>query len=170
MENIRFFCSVRFLPILVKTGQKLPPQGPGGLPKASWMHWVLVKYQPKRSHGDQFQLNFNDFCNFSEIDCRSSREVFKKKASVNPCNNETPGARLRVRRSRGKALRATCHCKNCFFCFMHLVCNRSLYNLRLFLSNQIWFQLMYRGIESIFWRRALRTPSVLTLSRAVLHV
>ena len=56
-----FFC-----PVLVDFGQnwsKIASPGPGRASKGflDALGSILAKYQPKRSHGDPFQFNFDDF-------------------------------------------------------------------------------------------------------------
>ena len=54
---------------------------------------ILAKYQPKRSHGDQFQLNFNDFLSFSDDHFYDNQLFLKKSIS---CGSSGQTAKLKM--------------------------------------------------------------------------
>ena len=83
LEILDFWLLVRFSLILPKTGQKQPPQSPGGLPKASWMHWdpFWLSISPNGATGTHFRSISMIFLSLSDDHFYENKFFLKKSIS-----------------------------------------------------------------------------------------
>ena len=102
-KNIRKIYGFFFGPFLADFGQnwsKIASPGPGRASKGflDALGFILAKYQPKRSHGDPFQLHFDYFLTFFD-DYFFENQLFLKKSISRGSSGQSAKLKMTAYRS-----------------------------------------------------------------------